>query len=172
MEERRGGNAANSLMILLQYIRKHGHSSILGFISVFSGTQEQPSGMIQKLIEKVGNDVDMTNCVYRGKDVDDPTCWIVTTLESRTCISYTTIPELTANEYLANISRSLDNDAKKLRNWFHFEGRNLDQVLLIVDALRERYGSSILISIEFEKIRKGMDELLPKAGIKQSTINY
>ncbi|KAJ3344944.1 hypothetical protein HDU83_004598 [Entophlyctis luteolus] len=162
VERRRGGNGANVLQVLSQF-QLPPHSSFgpsnsppppLGMLStslvaVLAGNPPSSSGsqltressfIVNDFISNSPN-VSLDHCLFRGSGYSEPTAWIIATGSSRTIVNHTTLPELTAAEFRATIAPVLDRSftAEQPNSlWFHFEGRNVTEMEMMVDWLIAR----------------------------------
>jgi ketohexokinase len=138
----RGGNAANSLVVLSQ----------LGHACAFAGTlaSDAQSGLILADLHRAG--IATIACV-RHPGGSTPTSYVALSRAtgSRTIIHYRDLPELRAAE-LADI----DLDPF---DWVHFEGRNPAETATMIAACR-RQRPGLPISLEIEKPRPGVEALM------------
>lgn len=142
----RGGNAANTLVVLSQ----------LGHPCAWVGTlAREPDA------ERIGADlerhrIDYSQCRWeaRGKV---PVSYVTLNARngSRTIVHYRDLPELDAEHFAA-----LDLSPYA---WIHFEGRNVAETLAMMQ--RARGHSAATISLEVEKPREGIEALLPWADV-------
>ncbi len=149
--KRRGGNTANTAVILSQ----------LGHQSYWAGT----------LLNKQANDADNRNILndfdkYQVnynygeflKQGKVPTSYITLSQkkDSRTITHYRDLAEFSFTSF----------DAINLKNfdWIHFEGRNIKQTKKIMQKSKLLF-PKIPLSLEIEKNREGIEELIPYADI-------
>ncbi|KND03183.1 uncharacterized protein SPPG_02242 [Spizellomyces punctatus DAOM BR117] len=114
--------------------------------------------------------VSLKYSVTRPLATTDPTSYIISTQASRTIISHNDVPELTAAEFIPalkkDIFESTSTAPDSARLWFHFEGRNVQQVYDILDFINSEKRTNVTVSIEFEKpAREGLADLLAMADI-------
>ncbi len=144
----RGGNANNTCAVLVE----------LGQTCEFFGTLAD-GALETSLMERAFRDdgIDISKCV-RFKEVLCPNSCVIVNAEnaSRTIIhTNKNLPELSAVDFEAKILPHLcDYD------WIHFEGRNKDEVKLMIDSVRSA-SKDIVISVEVEKVGRGFEELIP-----------
>lgn len=142
-----GGNAANTASVMAQY----GHNI------EFAGTlADEPYGhMIQQQLTARHVATDYCHFV---DDAKAPTSYVTLNQKSgsRTIVHYRDLPEYDY-EYFKRIPL-------EAFDWFHFEGRNVPEVKLMLREARQRHAASP-ISLEIEKQREGIDSLLPLADI-------
>ncbi len=138
----RGGNVTNSLAVLSQF----GHSC------AWVGTCADDHAATFIMDELRQNGI-ATNQVIHHPGTVSPTSFITVSQStgSRTIVHYRTLPELTADEF-AQVS--LDQCA-----WIHFEGRQPDQTAKMIARVQHDY-PQLPISIEIEKVRPGIEQLL------------
>ncbi|NIP72662.1 MAG: ketohexokinase [Gammaproteobacteria bacterium] len=142
----RGGNAANTLVVLSQ----------LGHRCAWVGTlAREPDA------ERIGADlerhrIDYSHCRWeeRGKV---PVSYVALNARngSRTIVHYRDLPELDTEHFTA-----LDLSPYA---WIHFEGRNVSQTLAMMQRARARGAATV--SLEVEKPREGIQALLPWADV-------
>lgn len=135
----RGGNATNTLVVLSQ----RGHAcSWAGVLA-----DEPDSQTI--LSDLHAHHIDLSPCMHHaGGKV--PTSYVTLSAEagSRTIVHYRDLPEYAAAAY-----DRLDLSAY---DWVHFEGRNVEQLGLMLRRTRE---AGVRCSLEVEKPRGGIEEL-------------
>lgn len=138
----RGGNAANTLVVLSQ----------LGHPCAFAGTLARDPQSELILADLHGAGIDTAACV-RHPAGSTPTSYVALsrTTGSRTIIHHRDLPELTAAEFAA-----VDLDAF---DWVHFEGRNPAETAVMLSECRRRR-PTLTISLEVEKPRPGIEALL------------
>lgn len=143
---RRGGNATNSLAVLSQM----GHQCSWGGIIA----NDVYSNVIREDLARW--DIAMEWVVRSDQSTSPVSC--ITLNEqtgSRTIVHYRDLPEYSFCDF-ATINLS-DFD------WLHFEGRNIEQTLMMLKLLRS--SCDIPISIEIEKPRDNIDNLYSFADI-------
>ncbi|MGD8558108.1 MAG: PfkB family carbohydrate kinase [Gammaproteobacteria bacterium] len=139
---RRGGNTANTLVVLSQ----------LGHRCRWLGTlADDLNSMV------IGDDfarynIDTTGCeiITGGKT---PTSYITLNQRngSRTIVHYRDLPELSAT--------AMNNIPLQHAHWVHFEGRNETHTRYMIDHVKKQH-ASLPVSIEIEKPRDQLDLLL------------
>jgi ketohexokinase len=138
---RRGGNAANTAVALAQ----------LGHTTAFVGTlADEPDGRtILDDFARHGVITDQVHTIAQGKV---PTSYVSLSRAtgSRTIVHYRDLPEYRAADFAHIDFTGID--------WIHFEGRNLDEVTLMLRDCRARAPHARL-SLEAEKPRAGMEAL-------------
>jgi ketohexokinase len=142
-----GGNAANTASILTQY----------GHRVEFAGTlADEPDGhRIERQLTGRHVATDYCQFVKNGKV---PTSYITLNQQtgSRTIVHYRDLPEYDYDHFKQIPLEVFD--------WFHFEGRNVATVKqMLLDAQQRRVDQPI--SLEIEKEREHIDDLLPLADI-------
>ncbi len=151
---RRGGNSANTLVVLSQ----------LGHVCNWAGTlaAEPDADIIRHDLETHGIDLSAVHTTAQGKI---PTSYVTLSREngSRTIVHYRDLPEYHSRDF-ARIS--LENF-----DWVHFEGRNLDEVMLMMKRLR-RERPELPCSLEVEKPRPGIEALFNEAGLLMFSKEY
>lgn len=138
----RGGNAANTLVVLSQ----------LGHACAFAGTLASDAQSELILADLYGAGIDTAACV-RHPAGNTPTSYVALSRAtgSRTIIHHRDLPELSAAQFAA-----IDLDPF---DWVHFEGRNPAETALMLAECRRRR-PDLPISIEIEKPRPGIAALL------------
>lgn len=146
-ERRRGGNGGNNAVVLAQ----------LGHTVHFAGTlaEEPDAQFIRDDFRRHQIDLSALHTVDQGKV---PTSYVSLSLAtgSRTIVHYRDLPEYPAGRF-AQIDLS-PFDA------VHFEGRNLNDVGRMMERARRETGG-ILVSLEAEKPRAGMEALFASADL-------
>jgi len=141
----RGGNATNTLVVLNQ----------LGHCCSWLGTlaDDLLAEIIQTDLEK--NNVDYSHCPKIENSIT-PTSHILLTdeLASRNIIHYRSLRELIANDF-----KHVDFSEWE---WVHFEGRNINETLILMRFLKKSY-PEIILSLEVEKPRAGIEKLFKYA---------
>ncbi|MBC8209711.1 MAG: hypothetical protein H8E21_01490 [Gammaproteobacteria bacterium] len=135
-----GGNACNSAQML----------ALLGndveLISSFA--QDETAGWLLQQLEDLG--IVTTNCrQLHGFKTPESTIWLNSENGSRTIVHYRDLPELELQQL-----KQIRLDAY---DWLHVEGRNIDTLKLFLESLDTRPR----ISLEIEKDRPGIEQLLP-----------
>ncbi len=150
----RGGNATNSLVVLSQ----------LGHDCAWAGTlaAEPDAEAIVKDLEDHDIDLSAVHTVQHGKV---PTSYIALSNSSgsRTIVHYRDLPEYSSDHFAAIDLRRFD--------WIHFEGRNLDQVKLMLERVRGEQ-PQLPCSIEVEKPREGIEQLFHYADFLMFSRDY
>jgi ketohexokinase len=144
---RRGGNAANTLVVLSQ----------LGHRCVWAGTLADTAEgeFIRDDLERHG--VDTAACRFSASGGAPVSCILLSAeTGSRTIVHYRDLPEFSFHDF-----RSL---ALESFNWLHFEGRNVQALRNMMAWARERY-PSIPRSLEIEKPRPGIEALFGMAQV-------
>ncbi|HFD80968.1 MAG TPA: ketohexokinase [Gammaproteobacteria bacterium] len=144
---RRGGNAANTLVVLGQ----------LGHDCEWAGTWVKgPEAAIAMAdLEANGIAYRYARCLPRGRL---PTSCVLLSRAggSRTIVHYRELPEFEAGDFSAVPLEGFD--------WIHFEGRNVAQTRMMMQQARAR-APRARISLEAEKAREGMESLFPLADV-------
>ena len=144
---RRGGNAANTLVVLSQL----GHSCSWAGMLVDSAEGR----FIRDDLETHG--VDTAPCRIAGTgSVPVSSILLNAGTGSRTIIHYRDLPEYSFDDFRALELESFD--------WLHFEGRNVHALQSMLRWCRKRY-PSIPQSLEVEKPRPGIEELFGLARV-------
>jgi len=144
---RRGGNAANSAVILSQ----------LGHQCSWAGVLSDDSDGDFICAELQRYDVDTANS-YRISGGKTPTSYITTNRRngSRTIVHYRDLPEYSLDQF------------KKIElsgyDWLHFEGRHCLATARMAQLARKQQ-PQLPISIEIEKSRPGIDRLFTLADL-------
>lgn len=150
----RGGNSANTLVVLSQ----------LGHKCHWAGSlAEEPGGQqIRSDLHEHGINLDAVYSVSHGKV---PTSYVTLSrlTGSRTIVHYRDLPEYPARRFNDIELGTLD--------WIHFEGRNLDELKLMMRRVREQE-PNLSVSLEVEKAREGIEELLPMADVVMFSREY
>lgn len=144
---RRGGNATNSLVVLSQL----GHQCSWGGVLV-DGPQSDP---VTADLSRYGIDTDYCTRLSSGTM---PTSFISLSRStgSRTIVHYRDLPEYTSTAFARIPLDKFD--------WIHFEGRNVDETLLMLQRVRES-APAVPVSVEIEKPRPGIERLFGLAGL-------
>lgn len=143
----RGGNAANSLAVLSQ----------LGHDCAWAGTYVT-NAEGQFVIESLGaNRIDVSYAVSKSCGEMPVSCVTLNRANgSRTIVHYRDLPE-----YPFDAFRKIALDRF---DWLHFEGRNIDEVRMMLDHAR-RCAPHVMRSVEIEKPRDGVDTLFEDADV-------
>lgn len=143
----RGGNAANTAVVLAQ----HGHRvSFAGTLADDVHGQEQAAelahtGIEMRYSQVIANSRCPLSCITHNLQTG-----------SRTIVHYRDLPEYTVAAFAAIPLAEFD--------WFHFEGRNLPQLKLMLEQLH-RVRVDQPISLEIEKARPGIEQLFAYADV-------
>lgn len=147
----RGGNAANSAVVLAQL----GHHC--SFVGVLADAPE--SAVIEQDFARYG--VDFAGCPrLPGRP---PTSSIQLTAASRTIVHYRDLPELTAAQFAEINLAPFD--------WIHFEGRNVPELLQMLARVRS-LRPELAVSLELEKPRAGIEAALGQASLLICSRSY
>ncbi len=144
---RRGGNACNTLCVLSQ----------LGNQCSWAGTlaDEPDAAMILADLDVSHIDYSAMHTVPHGKV---PTSYVTLSRHSgsRTIVHYRDLPEYRFADFARIDLSTLD--------WLHFEGRNIDELTrMMVHARNDQ--PNLLLSLEVEKARPGIEVLFPYADL-------
>jgi len=143
----RGGNAANTALVLAQ----HGHR-----VS-FAGTLADDAFARQLAGEMTAAGIDMQYCEVIAHSCCPLSC--ITHSQqtgSRTIVHYRDLAEYSAEAFARIPLTEYD--------WFHFEGRHLDSLALMLQQLQQVRRDQP-ISLEVEKARPGIEALFPLADV-------
>lgn len=142
-----GGNCANSLRVLAQ----------LGVACGFVGTlAEDDAG------RRVAADLREAHIAtagarwIAGAATPVSQVWLSRRNGSRTIVHHRDLAEYSAADFSALALQGL--------RWIHFEGRNVDEVATMMDEARRRV-PGVLLSLELEKDRPGLEGLIPRADV-------
>lgn len=146
-DKRRGGNAANTSVVLSQ----------LGHQCYWAGTlvNESDCRIILDDFKHYQINYEFCQLLAQGKV---PTSYISLSQKtgSRTISHFRDLPEYSFDEF------------KKINpglfDWLHFEGRNIEQTLKMMIHAKQYY-PQLTISVEFEKARKNIEQLIEPADI-------
>ncbi len=144
---RRGGNATNSLAVLRQ----------LGHDCEWAGVwRDGPEAA--PVLEDLGfHGIGMRYCRKAVQGNMPVSCITLnTTTGTRTIVHYRDLPEYDADSFARIPLESFD--------WIHFEGRNVDDTLLMMQRVR-RDAPGLPVSLEVEKQRGDIEKLFPFAGL-------
>ncbi len=150
----RGGNATNTLVVLSQ----------LGHECSWAGTlaNEPDAEQIKADLQEHAIDLAAVHTVSHGKV---PTSYVTLSRlsGSRTIVHFRDLPEYHSRDF-ANID--LDRF-----DWIHFEGRNIDEVKIMLERVHKEQ-PQLLCSIEVEKSREGIEELFTYADLLMFSKEY
>lgn len=143
----RGGNATNTLTVLSQLGHQCHWAGVLA--------DEPDARHIEADLRRHQIDSSAVTRMAQGKV---PTSYITHNLEngSRTIVHHRDLPE-----YSFDAFRRIDLGRF---DWLHFEGRNVEESLLMLEWARQRQ-PSLPISIEIEKERDNIDRLFGHADL-------
>ncbi|KAF9106966.1 hypothetical protein BGX27_008931 [Mortierella sp. AM989] len=169
VEQRRGGNAANSAEILGQDPRAK-----VWYMS------SMPSQIASKVLLKTLEETNVRTdaCVFHSKQLAPPQAYIIAAGDSgtRTIVSHSTLPDMTIEEFIKKFDAACMRAVSDIIEihcpfrWIHFEGRGVDVYKMIdyVESVYVRQGwrHKLTISVEFEKgDRPGIKTLLQQADV-------
>jgi ketohexokinase len=144
---RRGGNATNTLVVLTQ----------LGHCCSWAGVvvDEPDAAVVAQELRHYGIDTSHCRRLSEGKL---STSYITVSREtgSRTIVHYRDLPEYDADSFSRIPLQDFD--------WLHFEGRNVDQTVLMLQRARD-LAPHIPVSVEVEKPREQVERLFPCADL-------
>ncbi len=144
---RRGGNATNTLVVLTQ----------LGHRCSWGGTlaDEPDAAIVVDELERYRIDTRYCRRLAAGRL---PTSYITVSRDtgSRTVVHYRSLPEYDADSFSRIPLQHFD--------WLHFEGRNVEQVRLMMERVRDVVPHTP-VSLEIEKLRQHIDRLFPCADL-------
>lgn len=144
---RRGGNAANTLVVL----RQLGHRC--GWAGTLVDTVE--GRFIRDDLEKRG--VDAAACRFAASGSAPVSCILLNAeTGSRTIVHYRDLPEYSIDDFRSLTLESFD--------WLHFEGRNVPALGGMLAWARDCH-PSIPRSLEIEKPRPGIEKLFDMAQV-------
>ena len=144
---RRGGNTANTLVVLSQ----------LGVACSWAGTLVDNADGVFIRDDLLSHGIDTDFCHYTGRgSVPVSSILINTRNGSRTIIHHRDLPEYSAGDF-----ESVDLDPF---DWLHVEGRNVMDTRMMLERVR-RLRPSIPVSIEIEKQRDGISSLFSYADV-------
>ena len=144
---RRGGNAANTLVVLSQ----------LGITCSWAGVlvNNADGQIILDDLHRYGIDTAPCRCLESGC-VPISSVYLSEQTGSRSIVHYRDLPEYAAVDF-----ESIELDAF---DWLHFEGRNVVETCRMLDRLHAA-PAAIPCSIEIEKPRDGIDALFTRADV-------
>ncbi|QKT04691.1 ketohexokinase [Ectothiorhodospiraceae bacterium 2226] len=140
----RGGNAANTLAVLSQL----GHQGALAAVL----SDEPTAALVRADLARQAIDTGPCRTIAGGHL---PTSYITLNRRngSRTIVHFRDLPEYTAEDFAALALDAYD--------WVHFEGRNLPTLGAMLRRARAAVRPGVPLSLEIEKPRPGIEELLP-----------
>jgi len=140
-----GGNASNSAIVMQQ----------LGLNTHLLASRGDDFNAQQVFSALSAHHIDTTLCPTQ-KNSATPTSYITlnTANGSRSIVHYRDLRELQASDFTALELNHID--------WFHFEARACDQLLAMLKHTK-RFAKPI--SIELEKPRQGIDDIMPYADL-------
>ena len=144
---RRGGNAANTLVVLSQ----------LGVACSWAGTlvENNDGRLIRDELQAHG--IDTSHCHYAGHGSVPVSMILLNTRNgSRTIIHHRDLPEYPACNF--------DSIDLEPFDWLHFEGRNVADTRLMLERVR-KLRPDVPVSIEIEKPRDGIESLFSHADV-------
>jgi ketohexokinase len=144
---RRGGNATNTLVVLTQLGHRCSWAGVLA--------DEPDAAVVAQELRHYG--IDTSHCRRLvGRKL--PTSYITVSRDtgSRTIVHARDLPEYDVDSFSRIPLQQFD--------WLHFEGRNVDQTLLMLQRAR---GLALQrpISVEVEKPRQQIEQLFPFADV-------
>ncbi|MGD8569493.1 MAG: PfkB family carbohydrate kinase [Gammaproteobacteria bacterium] len=144
---RRGGNTANTLVVLSQLGH---HCHWLGTLA-----EDLNSQVIRDDFARYNIDFSASEMIAQGST---PTSYITLNQRngSRTIVHYRDLPELSAP--------TIRQMPLERMQWIHFEGRNEDNTRRMLDYVKQRL-PRVPVSIEIEKPRQRLDRLYPGADV-------
>lgn len=146
MRVSRGGNATNTLVVLSQL----GHACSWGGVLA----ESLESHLIVDDLAR--HEIDFSACpAHAGRP---PTSAITLSREtgSRTIVHYRDLPEFSYADFERIVLLPID--------WIHFEGRNVAELEKMLNRVKQ-IRPDLKISIEAEKIRTGLEAILPMADL-------
>lgn len=152
-DEQSGGNAANTAVVLNQ----------LGHHVEFAGVISEASGGKKIINDLKRNNISINYCQYDSGA--PPVSYITINREngSRTIVHYRTIPELSFE--------SFDKIPLSEFDWYHFEGRNVESTLKMLDKIQQEIIEKP-VSLEVEKPRTSIEQLYPYADVVFFSRNF
>ena len=143
----RGGNAANTLVVLSQIGHRCSWAGVL--------TDDADGRFVRD--DLTGSGVDAAHCrtLSRGA-MPVSTVILNTTSGSRTIVHYRDLPEYRAADFHAIPLQNFD--------WLHFEGRNPGELATMLEWARQHH-PAITVSLEIEKPRDGIEALFGRADV-------
>lgn len=153
-QRRRGGNSANTLVVLSQ----------LGHQCAWAGTlaAEPDAEVIRSDLASHNIDLSAVHTTSHGKV---PTSYVSLSRDSgsRTIVHYRDLPEYQAHDFNAIDLNAFD--------WIHFEGRNIEQVTQMLARIQQER-PDLKCSLEVEKIRPGIEALFNKVALLMFSKEY
>jgi len=148
-----GGNCANSLLALAS--RQH-ECFFAGVLA-----DDLAAGLIRSQLVQNQINTDNTRVIT---DSESPVSWVIVSEEtsSRTILHHRDLPELGFDDFLACEPESFD--------WIHFEGRNIDQISLMMQHLQVSGFKNF--SLEVEKSRAQIEDLFIYPSILMFSRQY
>ena len=144
---RRGGNATNTLVALSQ----------LGHHCSWAGTlANEPDGSLI-LADLASHQID-TSAVHSVAQGKVPTSYVALNRRngSRTIVHYRDLPEYNHRDFEQIDLGNFD--------WVHFEGRNIDELHMMMEWVRE-LRPELPVSLEVEKVRPGIEAIFSFASV-------
>ncbi len=141
-----GGNATNTAIVL------GGFNHVCEVVSTLA--QDLAAAQVQALLSE--SPITLKDCqICKGST---PTSYITLNQSngSRTIVHYRDLPELSAEHFYQIPVERYD--------WLHFEGRNVEQLDLMLQHAR-RHLVDQPISLEVEKVRTGLEALIPRTDL-------
>ncbi|MDQ7073067.1 MAG: PfkB family carbohydrate kinase [Gammaproteobacteria bacterium] len=150
----RGGNATNTLVVLSQLGHRCHWAGIL--------IEEADSAIIQHELRHFNIDSSACHIVSHGKM---PTSYISISQQtgSRSIVHYRDCPEFSFADFKKIDLTQYD--------WIHFEGRNIEQLLLMLQYLQSNH-PTIPYSLEVEKPRPGIEALFSYPTVLMFSQDY
>lgn len=141
-----GGNAANMLYVLAQL----GHYADLAAVLADGAEGDALAALLAERGLRLGH------CVQHYGDT--PTSYILRNAAtgSRTIMHWRNLPEFAVDDFAEIALPSYD--------WFHFEGRNVAAVKSMLERVQREHVDQP-ISLELEKLRPGIEQLVPLADV-------
>lgn len=151
-EQRSGGNACNTAL----WLAKAGYPVEL----VASMAMDDDGRWLRAQLEQAGVDLSLCQVHARGR-TPQSSVWLVRRGATRSIVHYRDLAELSL-EHL----RTLDD---KNYGWLHLEGRN-------IETLSSWLGESVMdrsrVSLELEKPRPGLEDLLDRVAVAVVSSHY
>ncbi len=143
----RGGNAANTLVVLSQLGHRCSWAGVL--------TDDADGRFVRD--DLAGSGVGTAHCRTLSRGVMPVSTVILnTTTGSRTIVHYRDLPEYRAADFHAIPLQDFD--------WLHFEGRNPHALATMLEWARQHH-PAIPVSLEIEKPRDGIEALFGQADV-------
>lgn len=149
--QRMGGNAANTAIVLAQ----------LGVQAFWVGNLAQPAEIIERGFARHGVDASLS---VRIPGAAMPTSYILLSeaTGSRSIVHYRDLPEYRAADFPELDLSGFD--------WVHFEGRAIDQLVPMLQHVRDVGG--LTVSLEVEKPREGIEKTFNQADLLLFSHDY